>query len=380
FAVAPSAHTLPAPHPTHHKRTRRPGLDIVAMGPPECCEYHLSARTLPGEELRTLVNRVADAMHEFDIQPVMQFTFASLAQLERSQKIFQEVFGPARWPETRVEGKGCGGEMAGIQMVGLSPRPVQPIFQDKRVVGCYFDDEFSEVCLLGGLEPTQIGIGHADETQQALANMEAALGQGGFSMSDIVRTWFYLDDLLSWYKTFNKVRTKFYSRHTFVSRAFPASTGVEGRNPSGAALTAAVWAVQPFDNLRIQEVQSPLQCPASDYRSSFSRAMELDTPEGRRLTISGTASIAPGGETICKDDVRAQIATTMEVVEAILNSRGMNFEHITRAIAYFKSAADSAHFADWCKTKGRHLPPVVQVACDICRDDLLFEIELDAFA
>jgi len=379
FAMASAARATSAPHPTHHKRTRRPGLDIVAIGPPECCEFHLSARPLPGEGLRAVINRLADALHESEIQPVMQFTFTSLQQLTHSGAICDEVFGPARWPVTGVEGHGCRSELAGIQMIGVSPRPVQPIYQSDRVVGCYFDDQFSEVCMLGGIEPTHLGTGRTTETRETLANIQSALCQAGFAMCDVVRTWFYLDDLLDWYKPFNKARTEFYSQHTFVSRAFPASTGVSGKNISGAALTAAAWAVQPLDNLRIQEIPSPLQCPASDYKSSFSRAMELDTPEGRRLMISGTASIAPAGETICKEDVRAQIATTMKVVEAILESRAMNFEHVTRAIAYFKNAADVVHLTDWCKRKSRRLPPFIQVACGICRDDLLFEIELDAF-
>jgi enamine deaminase RidA (YjgF/YER057c/UK114 family) len=108
--------------------------------------------------------------------------------------------------------------------------------------------------------------------------------------------------------------------------------------------------------------------------------MQLHTPDGRRLFISGTASIAPGGETVCDGDVRAQIEATMKVVEAMLDSRGMRYENVTRAIAYFKRAADAGQFTDWCKRHNQKSPPVVQVCCDICRDDLLFEIELEAFA
>jgi enamine deaminase RidA (YjgF/YER057c/UK114 family) len=379
FITAPQP-SISVPTPVRHKRTRRPGLDIVSMGPPDCCEFHISVRPLPAEDMRAMINRLAQALREFEIQPVMQFTFGALDQLDRAQSICDDVLGPPRWPVTRVDGKGCHGEMAGIQMVGVSLRPVQPLYQDKRVVGCYFEDQFSTVCLLGGIEPTRIGIGQAAETKEALENMAAALGQAGFGLCDVVRTWFYLDDLLSWYNTFNRVRSDFYAGHTFVSRAFPASTGVSGRNVSGAALTAAVWAVQPLDNLRIREVMSPLQCPAPDYKSSFSRAMELDTPEGRRLFISGTASIAPGGMTICEGNVRAQIDITMDVVRAILESRGMSYNDVTRAIAYFRNAADGAEFTDWCRRTGQELPPSVEVCCDICRDDLLFEIELDAFA
>ena len=51
---------------------------------------------------------------------------------------------------------------------------------------------------------------------------------------------------------------------------------------------------------------------------------------------------------------------------------------MTRATAYFKHAGDVALFESWCAGRGLDLLPVVPLHCDICRDDLLFEIELDA--
>ena len=65
-------------------------------------------------------------------------------------------------------------------------------------------------------------------------------------------------------------------------------------------------------------VPSPLQCPALDYGSSFSRAVELVAGDHRRLFVSGTASISPEGHTLHVGDVDAQVARTMEVVEAML--------------------------------------------------------------
>lgn len=40
--------------------------------------------------------------------------------------------------------------------------------KDPRVI--FADDQFSEVCALGGIEPTHIGIGQGAETTQALTN------------------------------------------------------------------------------------------------------------------------------------------------------------------------------------------------------------------
>ena len=197
--------------------------------------------------------------------------------------------------------------------------------------------------------------------------------------SDVIRTWFYNDDILSWYGEFNRVRSAHYSDIDFRIGALPASTAVLGRNPEGAALTVAGWAVRPLRGRPVaREVISPLQCPAHAYGSSFSRAVELESGGARRLFISGTASILPDGRTAWIGDPKRQIDLSMEVIEAILKSRGMSFADVTRASAYFKQSAFHFWFQEWMTHGNLDSKVVVPMHCDICRDDLLFELELDA--
>jgi len=107
--------------------------------------------------------------------------------------------------------------------------------------------------------------------------------------------------------------------------------------------------------------------------------MEISSTLGRRLLISGTASIALGGRTLWPECLRRQIYLTMDVVEAILESRGYGFPDITRATAYFKDRAGIPAFAAWCAERGFRSLPFVAAQCGICRDDLLFELEADAW-
>jgi enamine deaminase RidA (YjgF/YER057c/UK114 family) len=95
------------------------------------------------------------------------------------------------------------------------------------------------------------------------------------------------------------------------------------------------------------------------------------------LLISGTASIEPGGRSAHPGDPRKQIQLTMEVVAAILESCRMSFADVTRSTVYFKQLADARLFEQWCQTNDLDIPGV-WVEADICRDELLFEIELDA--
>ena len=286
------------------------------------------------------------------------------------------------WPVTWAECAACGGAgPAGIQVLAVSRRPVQLLQCQGRTVGSVFEDGDSRHCLLGGLGASHPEMSRPEQTHRTLLQLESLLKGSGFAFGDITRTWFYLQDILAWYGDFNKVRTAFYDKQKFRIGSTPASTGVSGNNPAGSALAASAWAMQPLrDSFRVREVLSPLQCPAPSYGSSFSRAVEFSTSYGRRLLVSGTASIEPGGKTLWAGELRRQVNLTMEVVGAILKSRQMGYDDCTRATVYFKEPQFVAAFNDWCAGHAVRSLPSVLVHCDICRDDLLFEIELDAAA
>jgi enamine deaminase RidA (YjgF/YER057c/UK114 family) len=107
--------------------------------------------------------------------------------------------------------------------------------------------------------------------------------------------------------------------------------------------------------------------------------MEMISRNGRRLWISGTASVAPGGQTLWQGDLAKQIDLTLDVVDAILRSRGFEFADLTRATAYFKNPADAARLSEACAARKLRPLPLVSTGCGICRPDLLFELEADAW-
>jgi enamine deaminase RidA (YjgF/YER057c/UK114 family) len=106
--------------------------------------------------------------------------------------------------------------------------------------------------------------------------------------------------------------------------------------------------------------------------------VEIGCAGFRRLLVSGTASIARDGKTEHIGNARAQIERTMQVVAAILESRRMTFADAAFAAAFFKRPADAPLFSDWLARRGQQSMPAVSACCDICRDNLLFEIELEA--
>jgi len=347
----------------------------IASGSP----FSTTVKPLPGEGIVELFTRLAAQLAEAEIVHLM--VFGAVSASPAAEEAMRRVFGPTEWPVTWVDGGANGLQpIDGLQAFAVGAGQMVPIMLNGRVTGSVFVAGGFRHCLLGGLGPETVIATRPDQVRQTLENLEATLDLAGFSFGDVARTWFYLDDLLSWYGAFNQVRTSTYGRLKFRNGSLPASTGISGRNPAGAALVVGAWALQPLNAAaRVVEVASPLQCAAPAYGSSFSRAMEITSPQDQRLLISGTASIAPAGQTLWQGDIARQIDLTMEVVEAILQSRGFDFSDVTRATAYCKNPAVIPQFLSWCDARELRSFPVVTTQCGICRDDLLFELEADAW-
>lgn len=290
------------------------------------------------------------------------------------------VMGQTCWPMMWLQGDPCNGKhLAGFQAILVKGTTVRRLELDGRVVGSVWSDADADYCWLTGVMPADLSVSRGEQARQVFERIETILKQADMGFLDVVRTWLYLDHLLDWYGEFNAVRTRFFQERGVFENRVPASTGIGACNPSGAAIVAGALAVRPrHKGVKISVIPSPLQGSALEYRSSFSRAVELEFPGRRQVIISGTASIAPGGESVHREDTAAQIELTMKVVHAILESRGMTWKDTTRAIGYFQDMRDAPLLAAYCRAHGISDFPVVNAHATVCRDDLLFEIELDA--
>ena len=349
------------------------GPDVSTLNLPTHQEHAITARADCGD---TMQKQLQDAVTSRDASVLGQFVFAGCRHYER----FRSTFEDAPWPSSWLQGDACqSGEMLSMQVTAISGLPTEAIELNGRKVGFTYEDEYARYCRLGGLTPPSADLSRGEQTQIVFEDMKAALAMCDMPFNDTVRTWLYLDDLLAWYDDFNRVRTDFFEAHGVFDKMVPASTGIGASNPAGTAIMADCFAVHPKSKaMTIQAVPSPLQCSAEDYRSSFSRAVELGYPTHRSLSISGTASIDPEGHSVHLGDAAAQISLTMQVIEALLVSRQMGWSDVNRGIAYFKDSADIPLFADHCEDHGIAPLPVAISHADVCRDDLLFEIEVDA--
>ncbi|MCC7300234.1 MAG: translation initiation inhibitor [Verrucomicrobia bacterium] len=326
-----------------------------------------------GQNMNRLLRGTAEGLNA---KILSQFVFAGTQHYPE----FIAETGNAGWPVVWLQGDACkdGGmySMQAVAVSGLNPKPVRFAGRD---IGFVYEDAHARYCRLRGILPSSIFDSREEQTLSVYRNIQGILDGEGFRFTDIIRTWIYLDHLLDWYGPFNTVRTDFFKAHGTFEQMVPASTGIGASNPFGAAITMDVLAVQPKDRrLKITEVLSPLQNPALDYKSSFSRAVEMDYPTHRNLLISGTASIDPDGRTVHQNDPEKQIRLTMDVVKGILESRGMDWSDLFRGIAYFKDMQYLSVYRRVAEDLKIPRFPLAVSHADVCRDDLLFEIEVDA--
>ncbi len=343
-------------------------------------EFVITETMRAGETVAAVFGRVAEQLTATRAEVISAMVYGSINAREEIDRAMAEAMGEIAWPVTWVQGASCDGlPLSGVQVFAISGVTLTRVRLGSRVAATVFEHGDVRHCFVGGMGPNSTALRAPAQVQQMFGNLECALDRAGFALADVVRTWFYNEDILSWYDEFNRVRSAHYATVPWRTGSIPASTAVEGKNPAGAALTLAAWAVQPLDGRPCaQEIASPLQCPAPRYGSSFARAMEVVSGGYRRLLISGTASIYPDGRTAHLGNAKKQVDLAMEVIAAILQSRGMTFHDVTRASAYFQHPVFKGYFDAWCAERHLREMPVVPMHCDICRDDLLFELELDA--
>ena len=361
------------------RRSGDRGVHSFALSRAGCDEYFVTAPMIGGECPRTLFERTAGALHDCGAAIVSM----EIAGVPHGPGLVREVFGPVAWPVTWIDRRPAT-TMGGVRVWAVAGPSPTPIHRGETIVAARFEGPWAVYCRVGGLIPEDTDTAPANQATSVLNAMAAALRGAGMDFSDVVRTWFFNRDITAWYDAFNRARNLFFEAHGMSPCHIPASTGVGGgvgRGVGGAALTAGLLAVRPSDaRVQIEAVDSPMQCSATNYGSAFSRAIAATFPDHGRLLVSGTASIAPRGQTEHAGDVAAQTDRTIDVVGALLASREMSWDDVTDGIAYVKRADDVAAVAERFARKRIEGLPIMFVHADICRDDLLFELEVNAIS
>jgi enamine deaminase RidA (YjgF/YER057c/UK114 family) len=223
-----------------------------------------------------------------------------------------------------------------------------------------------------------------DQARRMLSRASAALSARGYSFGQVARTWIYLSRVLDWYGDFNGVRNAHFGAAGLSSKSsaegssvFPASTGIQASSDTEECVmdllaidagTAGHLAVRPV-------LRSDRQGQAFSYGSAFSRAMVIDWTEYKTIHISGTASIDAHGHSTHSGDAAAQFRETLINIAALLEPEGATLSSICQGTLFAKSAAVAATCRDVARELALPALPLVEVVADVCRPELLVEIE-----
>jgi chorismate lyase/3-hydroxybenzoate synthase len=240
----------------------------------------------------------------------------------------------------------------------------------------------------------EIAFGYLQINEAAAGGLEAATtaayvrifaGMKALDYPHLLRVWHVFSDINGTSGDIERYKVFCRGRHTALAPyiaelevRLPAASAVGGRVPG---LTIHFLACRSPG----LQIENPRQVSAFRYppeygpRSpAFSRARLLPGANGGgMLLISGTASIV-GHRTWHVDDVDAQFTETVSNIEAVLATASAELDRPLRleaVRAYLRLPESAAHFrALLTRRLGGDVPAVV-LGADICRDDLLLEIE-----
>jgi enamine deaminase RidA (YjgF/YER057c/UK114 family) len=349
-------------------------------------EIYISAT--PGKEMplrdqaAELFSAIHDILRSNKAWILQERVFSTQTAVEALRRARAQAYGDLDDgvdPSFLVASEGLSGPIAGVQVHAVSSdsRP-QVVDLEGTLRGrilrlpgrAYLT--FSSLCDLRHEQA-------ADQAKAMMIKAEAALKKLGADFLAVPRTWMWLKDILSWYDQFNRVRTGFFTERGLVGagtrQSMPASTGI-GLGPANGGHCAMdlIAVLEPADCTQYLQVTGKQHC-ALEYGSAFSRAAHSIMPAGETVFVSGTAAIDADGATTHIGDAAGQINATIENVRAVLSEMQCRDDDVVQVVAYCKTSEVEKIFDS---IKNRLAWPWLTVICDICRPDLLFEIEATA--
>jgi enamine deaminase RidA (YjgF/YER057c/UK114 family) len=263
------------------------------------------------------------------------------------------------------------------------------VADDGRAVGLRCCLEGSDLILLQGIsvppsasDPLSVAV--ESGYQRTWSRIDQLLRGAGARLNDVVRTWFYVRDIVPHYESFNRARNAFYSNHALLPALaslgpLPASTGIGAAPCAGEAILADVLAIRSAADRLPRRLSSSVQPEATSYGSAFSRAIALPGASGTLVHLSGTAAIGEDGRSLYPGDPIAQIDCTLDKVAALLEPEGASLAQASAVSLFLKRAQDAPLLAQRLRGRGLDGLPAVVMVADICRDELLFEVDAELY-
>jgi len=262
---------------------------------------------------------------------------------------------------------------------------------------------------VAGIEP-DAGIEDThDQAFDCLEKMFKLLEEKGFPRESVIRTWLFQEDIVGQdgdgnrYRWLNLARREYFRPEGRVPIHFgknltvkdlrgniipldsitpPASTGI-GISANSFVMEALALLTDRED-VHIIFLQNPDQVSAFDYDDEvevtaplFSRGLAVVIGDRMVIYISGTASII-GKHSVHLGDVVKQTECTLDNIEKVIGQVGATLEDVPQLRVYIKNKEDYEAVRRVVEARCPNTP-VLYLEADVCRPELLVEIEAVAY-
>lgn len=239
------------------------------------------------------------------------------------------------------------------------------------------------------------------QSEKVLAVLEEILATEQMPIDSIVRQWNYIEQITritgstQHYQDFNDARSHFYAKTSWPT-GYPAATGI-GTDFGGVMVEVDAELLRQT-TARIVAIDNPLQVAAHHYSQGvligeadrvfkvrttpkFERAKAIAQYDCAKVYISGTAAIR-GEESLAGVGIEQQTIITLENIEYLVSKKNLadhgvtvrNEPELQIFRVYLKYEADMAAAREIIRARYPYLP-TLYVLTDVCRDELLIEIE-----
>ena len=349
---------------------------------------------------REIYDQIAGIIKEMEIQILQEKVFANIPLHNILQKAREDSFVKYGImednPVVYIEGAPVWGEgFAGIQICAIENsrlhERIWTIYDEGIPCGRGMDLDGATFLLLqnmhGSSENNENKNNRPEQVNMMFEKTVGLLKKYNAEYKNVVCTRIYISNILDWYDEFNLLRNAKYTELGIIPTKsdeliteqiyLPASTGIRADNLFGAEALMNVLAVIKSDESEIKTAHDNgvKQKSAYRYGSAFSRAAVISSRNDKCVLLSGTAAIDEQGKSLFPGNPREQIRKTFEVVEALLGKEGVSLKDICHATVFLKRKEDAVIYNEVIEELGLSDMPAVCVTADVCRDELLFEID-----
>lgn len=264
---------------------------------------------------------------------------------------------------------------------------------------CYIDDKYYSLLLFEGIPSSDFSENISMQSEEVFRIIGNILSSYNMDVDDIVRQWNYIGKITEIingrqnYQVFNDVRSAFYEVGKWHN-GYPAATGI-GAGFNGLLISGIAMKCKDADRTGIFTIDNPFQVPAHQYSSKvlidnridamlstpkFERAKVIVLDNSIYCFVSGTAAIC-GEKSIEGMSVEEQTLRAIDNINALVTPDNMmkwigkpydmefcNLRVYIKDASYYESVK---LIIESCYPK----VPVVYLCADVCRKELLVEIE-----